>query len=84
VVRVKVVVNIGLLLKSISSGAQYVTLQKNTPFSHPSSVIHFFCNLTHKTGTGAVNWWEITNSKPPAPIIMMGQSEKHSAAVKLY
>jgi hypothetical protein len=33
--------------KSISSDAQYATLQKYC--SHPSLVIYFFCNPTHKT-----------------------------------
>jgi len=39
--------------KSISSSAQYVTLHKHV--SHPSLVIHFFCNPTHKTETGTAN-----------------------------
>jgi predicted metalloprotease with PDZ domain len=39
--------------KSISSSAQYVTLHKYV--SHPSLVIHFFCNPTHKTETGTAN-----------------------------
>jgi hypothetical protein len=57
-----------------SHGAQYVTPQKY--FSHPSSVIYsFFFNPTHKTESGIANRCEITNSKPPGPIIMMGQSE---------
>jgi hypothetical protein len=60
--------------KSISRGAQYVTLQKY--FSHPSLVKYIlFCNPTHKTETGAANRWGTTNSKPPGRIIMMGQSE---------
>jgi hypothetical protein len=29
------------------------------------------------------NWWEATNSKPPGPIIMIGQSEiKQGTAVR--
>jgi hypothetical protein len=56
----------------ISSGEEYVTLQKY--FSHPSSDIHFF-NPIHKTKTGTANRWGTTNSKPQGPIIMMGQSE---------
>ncbi len=44
--------------KSIpTGGAQYVTLQKY--FSHPSLVIYFFCNPTHKTETGTANKWEL-------------------------
>jgi hypothetical protein len=35
----------------------------------------FICNPTHKTETGTANRWGTTNSKPPGPIIMMGQSE---------
>jgi hypothetical protein len=37
----------GKLTKPLSRGAQYVTLQKH--FWHPSLVIHFFSNTTHKT-----------------------------------
>jgi hypothetical protein len=48
---------------AISSCAQCVTLQKY--FSHPSVVIYFFSNLTHKTETGTANRWETTNSNPP-------------------
>jgi hypothetical protein len=43
-------------------------------FSHPSLVIHFFGTPTYKTETGTANRCGITNSKPPGPIIMMGQS----------
>jgi hypothetical protein len=50
-----------------------VTLQNNS--SHPSLVIYFFCNPTHYTELGAANTLGITNSKPPGPIIMMGESE---------
>jgi hypothetical protein len=42
----------------ISSGAQYVTLQKY--FSHPSLVIYFLSNPTHKTKTRTPNKWETT------------------------
>jgi hypothetical protein len=38
-----------------------------------------FCNLTHKTGMGTADWSGTTNSKPPGPINMMGQSETPSA-----
>lgn len=44
-------------------------------FWHPSFVIYFFRNLTHKTKTGTANRWETTKSKPPGLIIMIGQSE---------
>jgi hypothetical protein len=42
----------------ISSGAQYVTLQKY--FSHPSLAIYFFPNHTHKTKARTPNKWETT------------------------
>jgi hypothetical protein len=58
--------------KSISSSAQYVTLQKY--ISHPSIVISF-SKPTNKTKTGTANSWETTNSKPLGPNIMIGQSE---------
>jgi hypothetical protein len=35
----------------------------------------FFSNPTHKTKTRIANKWETTNSKPPRPIITIGQSE---------
>ncbi len=38
-----------------------------------------FHNLTHKTKTGTANSWETTNSKPPGPIIVIGQSETMSS-----
>jgi hypothetical protein len=34
-----------------------------------------FCNSTNKIDIGALNGLGTTNTKPPAPIIMMGQSE---------
>jgi hypothetical protein len=40
-------------------------------FSHPSLVICFFSNLTHKTKIRNANTWETTDSKPPGPIIMV-------------
>jgi len=39
-----------------------------------------FCNPTHKTKTGTANRWEATSSKPPGPVIMMGQSESVSTS----
>jgi hypothetical protein len=39
-----------------------------------------FCNPTHKTETGTPNSWGTTNSKPPEPIIAMGQSETLSSS----
>ncbi len=56
--------------QSISSGAQYVTLAKY--FSHPRLVIYFLATPPIKLKLG---WQMITNSNPPKPIIMMGQSE---------
>jgi hypothetical protein len=50
-----------------------VTLQKY--FLHPSLVLYFFGNPTHKTETWTANRWGTTNSKPPGQIIMIGQSE---------
>jgi hypothetical protein len=52
-----------------------VTLQKY--FSHPSLV---FCKPIYKTKTETANRWETTNSKPPGPIIMIGQSETGSSS----
>jgi len=34
-----------------------------------------FCNPTYKTEIGTAYRWGTTNSKPPGPIIMRGQSE---------
>ncbi len=48
-----------------------VTLQKY--LSHPGLVIYFFFNSTNKTESAST--WETTNSKPPGPIVMIGQSE---------
>ncbi len=39
-----------------------------------------FCNPTHKTETGTANRCRTTNSKPPRPINMMGQSETLSSS----
>jgi hypothetical protein len=39
-----------------------------------------FYNPTHKTEIGTTNQWGITNSKPPRPIIMMGQSKTLSSS----
>ncbi len=59
-----------------------MTLQKY--FSHPSLVIHFFCNPAKKTETGIANRWGTTNSKPARPIIMMGQSENWAAVTSCF
>jgi len=78
---------------SISSGAQYVTLQKY--FSLPSRSSYLFTkfsNPIHKVEAGAANKWETTNSKPARPIIMMDQSKNesrskmilHSCTVRCY
>ncbi len=55
---------------SISSGAQYVTLQKIFFRS-----IGTFLQPTNKTETGPAYKWGTTNSKSLGLIIMMGQSE---------
>jgi hypothetical protein len=60
------------ILKSISSCAQYVTLQKY--FSQPSLVIYFFSNPTHKTKIGIARMSETNNSNPPGPIKLSSQS----------
>jgi hypothetical protein len=44
-------------------------------FSHPSLLIYFFANPTHKTETGTANTQGTSNSKPPGLIITMGQLE---------
>jgi hypothetical protein len=46
---------------SISSGTQYMTLQKY--FSHPSLVICFYPTPTHKTKTGTAKRRETTNKE---------------------
>ncbi len=40
----------------------------------------FISKLTHKTKTGTANRWETANSKPPRPIIMIGQSKTGSTS----
>jgi hypothetical protein len=49
-------------------------------FSHPSLVISFFSNPSHKITAGIANRWETTNSKPPGRIIMIDQSETWSSS----
>jgi hypothetical protein len=45
-------------------------------FSHPSLIIYFFCNPAHQTETRTADRLELgTNSKPPGPFIMIGQSK---------
>jgi hypothetical protein len=39
-----------------------------------------FSNPTHKNKTGTANSWETTNSKPPGPVIMIGQSQTGSGS----
>jgi hypothetical protein len=39
-----------------------------------------FSNPTHKNKTGTANRLETTNSKPPGPIIMIGQSQTGSGS----
>jgi len=67
-----------MVTKSISSGAQYVTLRKIFFTSKFSFVL--FGNPTNKTETGVANRWGTTNNKPPGPIIMMSQSETLSSS----
>ncbi len=43
-----------------------------------------FCSPTHKTKTRTSKRWGTTNSKPPRPIIMMGQSETVSSSQILF
>jgi hypothetical protein len=57
-------------LKIISSGAQYVTLQKCFHIQ-----VWLFGTPPIKTERGTLKTSETTNSKPPGPIIMMTQSE---------
>jgi hypothetical protein len=68
--------------KSISSGAQYVTLRKY--FSHPSFSYVLFCNPTNKTETGTAKQigggGGTTNNKPLGAIIMIDQSETLSSS----
>ncbi len=54
---------------------QFLTL--HIYFSHPSLVVYFVasCNPTPETEIGTAKRSGTTNSKPPGPIIMMGQSE---------
>jgi hypothetical protein len=64
--------------KSISRGAQYVTLRKY--FSHPSLVMYSLATPPIKLKL----WQQIgggtANNKPPGPTIMMGQSETLSSS----
>jgi len=59
--------------RSISSSAQYVTLQKY--FLRPGFSYLLFSNPTHKTETGTTNRRETTNSNPPGQIKLSNQSE---------
>jgi hypothetical protein len=43
-----------------------------------------FCNPTHQTETGTANRWGTTSSKPPGPIIMMGESETVTRSQIIY
>ncbi len=69
--------------------------QENTNSTLSSTICHPFpsfllmlwelhrsrnCNPPHKTKTGTTNRWGTTNSKPPGPIIMMGQSETRNSS----
>ncbi len=58
---------------------QYGTLQKY--ISHPGLVMYSsFATPPMKTKTGTANRWQTTDSKPPGPGIMMGQSETLSSS----
>jgi hypothetical protein len=61
---------------SISSGAQYVTLQKNKYFT--SNLSYIKLKLGQQIGGGT------SNSKPLGPIIMMSQSETLSSSEILF
>ncbi len=63
-------------------GAQYVTLQKH--FTRPSLAFYFCGTPPYKTKIVTANGWEATNSKPPGPIIIFGQSEKQGPSGKSY
>jgi hypothetical protein len=49
-------------------------------FAHPKFSYKFCLQTHHKTETGAANGCGTTNSKPPGPIIMMGQWEALSSS----
>ncbi len=55
----------------VSTGAQYVTLQKY--FSHSNLLVYFFATPPIKLKTGIANKSGSRNSKPPGPIMMLGQ-----------
>ncbi len=55
---------------------EYVNLQYY--FSHPISVIQFFATPSIKVKLGQQISGEPTNSKPPGPIVTMGQSERNT------
>jgi hypothetical protein len=44
-------------------------------FFTSKSIYSLFFNPTDETETGTANRWGTTNSKPPGPMSMMGQSE---------
>ncbi len=58
---------------SISRGVRYGTLHKK--ISHPSLFIYFFATPPIKPKVGQQIGGRLTNSKPPRPIIMVGQLE---------
>jgi hypothetical protein len=43
-------------------------------FSHPSLIIYFFSNPTHKPKTGTANRWQTTNINPLGPLKLSSQS----------
>jgi hypothetical protein len=62
----------------VSTGAQYVTLQKY--FSHPNLLVYFFATPPIKLKLGQEIGGGSHNSKPPEPIIMLGQWETLSGS----
>jgi hypothetical protein len=63
--------------KSIATSAQYVILEKY--FSHPSLVIQFFGTPPMRLFLSDWKEMQTTNSDPPGPIIMIGQSKTGSS-----
>jgi hypothetical protein len=66
-----------VLYKSISSGAQYVTLREY--ISHPSLVIDSFASPPVSLKRGQQIGGRTTNSKSPGLFVMIGQSETLSS-----
>ncbi len=67
--------------KSISSGAQFVTLQK---MSFTSKFSYYYFVTPPINSNWRANRWRTTNSKPPGRIIMMHESENTEQQVRSY